>query len=66
MTNRFRRQSGASDTESEAEAGMLGEDFIDDKKHKASWQRILLLIIAITVHNIPGKNNHMFIQFRVA
>lgn len=25
------------------------------KEQKASWRRILLLIIAITVHNIPGN-----------
>lgn len=24
-------------------------------EQQASWRRILLLIIAITVHNIPGK-----------
>ena len=29
----------------------------DTKGEKAQWKRILLLIIAITVHNIPGKIN---------
>ena len=29
-------------------------------ERKASWRRILLLIVAITVHNIPGMYVHHF------
>lgn len=53
LTKRSRKQSQASDTESEA--GAFERQTDDNKKNKSSWQRILLLIVAITIHNIPGK-----------
>ncbi|KAF6032855.1 SLC39A11 [Bugula neritina] len=53
LTRRLRKGSTTSDTESEA--GHVTPEYEDEvrKRHQASWQRILLLIIAITVHNIP-------------
>ena len=33
---------------------------VDEKQR--SWRRILLLIVAITVHNIPGKRGVHFFQ----
>lgn len=54
LTKRKMMRSQNSDEE-ESRFGMKDED---DKLHKQSadqWKRILLLVIAITVHNIPGK-----------
>ena len=42
----------------EEESMLFGLSDEDDKFHKQSaekWKRILLLVIAITVHNIPGN-----------
>lgn len=55
LKRRLRKGSAASDNESEAGTKAISPDTEDEKKKKhTSWQRILLLIIAITVHNIPG------------
>ena len=44
----------------EAPAGSTAEDIAENQivtaeEKRRSWRRILLLIVAITVHNIPGK-----------
>ena len=55
LTRRLRRGSVASDSESEAGQEVDAHAEEDKKRRHSSWQRILLLIIAITVHNIPGN-----------
>ena len=54
----MRLRKGSTASEPESEAGLLSvkEEKREAERHKrqSSWQRILLLIIAITIHNIPG------------
>ena len=38
----------------------VSEKSADSASKSASWRRILLLIIAITVHNIPGNSRADF------
>lgn len=37
----------------QSESGLLNHEEFDQKKQSGNWKRICLLIIAITVHNIP-------------
>ena len=31
---------------------------VTQSQHEVSWKRVLLLIVAITIHNIPGQFNY--------
>lgn len=63
-TNVTKRRAKESEFD-ETEAGLVGKEKNDEdeKKRRGSWKRILLLVIAITVHNIPGKYC-LFFSFR--
>ena len=50
------RRKGATEEEEVSSFGGLSEvDVKQQKEQNEKWKRILLLVIAITVHNIPGN-----------
>ena len=47
----------------QTESGLFNKEFVDEKKQSGHWKRICLLIIAITVHNIPGTLYNKLLSF---
>ena len=52
------RKRSSSSTESH---GVSSQSRMEETQ-AANWRRILLLIVAITVHNVPGTHTYMYAQ----
>ncbi len=63
-TTQRRRQGGTTFGGTEQPSNNLGSNssFPEYTRRAVNWKRILLLIVAITIHNIPGTNHFVLSQ----